>query len=328
MKSARRLLLAGVGAGALLLRAAASLADAAAGEALFREGRALMQQGNIAAACQKFSESQRLDPSTGTLLNLANCETQLGRPASAWADFLAAARMAKQQGDAAREDEARRRARELEPSLSYITITVRSSPAGLEIHRDDTVVQAGSLGSPLPVDPGTHAVSASAPGFKPWQKTVEVAKGGARVQIEIPDLEPLPKSAAAPEATLPLASSPPAGTGEKARSSKALPYALGGLGIVSVGVGTFFGLRALSTYKKADDACPSHQRCAPSAVDDASAANTQANVANIALGLGVVSLGVGAYLLLTNKDPAGTPAAPVSAEVAPGYMGLRVGGRL
>src|SRR5687768_8531645 len=59
-------------------RALAQPRDAAAGEALFIEGRRLMKVGDRPAACAKFAESQRLDPAVGTLANLADCEEQRG----------------------------------------------------------------------------------------------------------------------------------------------------------------------------------------------------------------------------------------------------------
>ena len=55
--------------------------DRVAAEALFDEGRNLVAAGKIAEACPKFADSQRLDPSPSTLLNLASCWEKLGRTA-------------------------------------------------------------------------------------------------------------------------------------------------------------------------------------------------------------------------------------------------------
>ena len=46
----------------------------AAAESLFREGRREAVAGHHAEACDKFRASERLDPSTGTLLNLGDCD--------------------------------------------------------------------------------------------------------------------------------------------------------------------------------------------------------------------------------------------------------------
>src|SRR5260221_14727974 len=58
--------------------------DPAAAEQLFLAGRAAMQQGSLETACQRFAESQRLDPAAGTLINLADCLERRGLIASSW----------------------------------------------------------------------------------------------------------------------------------------------------------------------------------------------------------------------------------------------------
>ena len=93
MRSTRRIVLAALAGTsvALLLVVAPARAqaptstDKVAAEALFEEGRRLVAAGSFVDACPKFADSQRLDPSPGTLLNLASCYEKLGRSATAWA---------------------------------------------------------------------------------------------------------------------------------------------------------------------------------------------------------------------------------------------------
>lgn len=98
--------------------------DAVAAQALFDDGKRLMAAGKIAEACPKFEESQRRDPGSGTLLNLATCYEKSGRLALAWSTYLEAASAAHAAGNAERESTARELAGALEPRLSKIAVRV------------------------------------------------------------------------------------------------------------------------------------------------------------------------------------------------------------
>jgi hypothetical protein len=184
----------------------------AAASALFDDGRRLMSENKFAEACPKLEESQRIDPGLGTLLNLAECQSQVGRTASAWANFLEAAYQAKALGQTKRENTARAHAAALEPKLSRLTI-LAVVPAGtkVEIKRDGSVVASSLVGTAVPIDPGEHKVSASAPGKQPWETKVTVNPDGHQVTVSVPQLEDagptLPPPP--PEVKLPVAPAPP-----------------------------------------------------------------------------------------------------------------------
>ena len=66
------------------VRSAAGQPAAAADEA-FQRGREALKVGNYVVACAAFEDSQRLDPQLTTQFNLALCDEQLGKLASALA---------------------------------------------------------------------------------------------------------------------------------------------------------------------------------------------------------------------------------------------------
>src|SRR6185436_10468800 len=45
-------------------------------EAVFREGKKLIKEGKLAEGCAKLEASDRIETSTGTLLNLGDCREQ------------------------------------------------------------------------------------------------------------------------------------------------------------------------------------------------------------------------------------------------------------
>src|SRR5262245_65830864 len=97
--------------------AGAQNAQSQAAEALFRQAKGLMGQGQYAEACEKFSASQSLEPGLGTLLYLGDCYEHAGRFASALDTFEEARKFAQSRGDAEREHLASVRAAALEPRV-------------------------------------------------------------------------------------------------------------------------------------------------------------------------------------------------------------------
>src|SRR4051812_10965301 len=64
-------------------------------ESAFQDGLRLMKAGNFSDAARRFEQSQSLEPASGTLINLAYCDRQLGKLASAWFDYTRAMLLAE-----------------------------------------------------------------------------------------------------------------------------------------------------------------------------------------------------------------------------------------
>ena len=155
-------------------------------ESLFNEAKTLMAAGKHAEACPKLEQSQSLDRALGTLLNLADCYEKLGRTASAYRAFTEATAWAKKSGERKREEVAADRAKALEKSLARLEIVVPPATvvAGLEIRRNNVVVQRDEWGTPIVVDPGNYVIASTAPGFRSREiHVVAEAAKTARVQV-------------------------------------------------------------------------------------------------------------------------------------------------
>lgn len=135
------------------------MADDATAEALFQAGKTLMDQKKYAEACPKFAASYKLDPATGTKLNLADCYEKEGKLARAWAEWGEARDQAKRENDKPRMDLAIRRQKELDPRVPKLTVKVTGPVNGLAVYRDDLMLESAMFGVPLPVDPGAHVVT-------------------------------------------------------------------------------------------------------------------------------------------------------------------------
>jgi hypothetical protein len=295
-------------------------------QTLYEEARQLVAAEKFEQACPKFKASYELDPAGGTLLNLADCYERQGKTALAWTTFKDALEAARRDGKNERIEFATQHLAALEKRLSRLSVAVPDTARvpGLEITVDGAPLAEAAYGIALPVDPGTHRIRAVAPGKRAFEKSIEVPSSSAEnLKIDLPTL--VDASSAPPTAPSQAERSPAAGqptadgsSGSSTSTARTLGFVAGGLGLVSVGVGSYFGLKAFSRWEARNQACESG--CTAEAKTAGDQAESAATVSTVGFAAGAAALGVGLVLILTSSS-AKEAQAP-SAHVGKLQLGL------
>lgn len=346
------------------LATAQNASDAkASADQLFNDGKNLRDAGDVDHACLKFEASLRLLDRLNVRLNLADCHEQQGRTATAWDEFRKAELQASMRGNADRAAYARKRANALEPLRAKLVISVppASQLLGLAVKRDGTAVPSEKFGQPLPVDPGSHTVEASAPGYQAWTH-VDVTKPGQTVPVQVPRLAPItakdeppriaaeptkvaPSEPLVPKEAVPTANSeadnrppkeptvadrnlqpsnPPANASVSPRtSSKVVPLVIGASALALLGSGLGFELRAESSY----DAAKSEMTNQPRRDSLYNSANTKRYLAEALAVSGLAAGGAAVWLYLRGDNHERDATRGASVHVVPTATGLALSGR-
>ena len=149
-----------------------------------------------------------------------------------------------------------------------------------------------------PVDPGVHEVTAIAPRKRKWESKLEItnglAQGAVQRTIVVPKLEDAPKSQSAESHVATNARARPT-PGE---TQRIFAYALGGLSVVSIGVGSYFGLRAIAKNSRSNDEGCLGNQCPQEAAATRRSASSAGNVSTVAFIVGGAALGSGIALYM------------------------------
>lgn len=296
--------------------------DPATAQVLFDQARKLMTQERYAEACPKLEESQRLDPGGGTLLHLAVCREHEGKTATAWAHYQDALAVAKRDGRKDRAKIAQSRIDALAPKLPRLRIRVASrnrKASGFRVSRDEANVGEAQWNESYPVDPGPHAITAAADGYKPWTTKIEIAPSSGETTVEVPELEADPSKVSTPvetKPTPPRASSPRIEEATRGDTQRTLGLVTGGVGGVSIIVGSVFGILSISKQNQANNLCkpPDYRVCTAEGKQAGDDGNTQGNVSTVAFIVGAALAGAGAALYFT--APSGTTKVGVGPSGA------------
>jgi hypothetical protein len=254
--------------------------------------------------------SQRIEPKLGTLLNLATCHEQIGRTASAWAEFTEAKTAAAHVGQTDREAFARDGAARLAPLLSRVALVNQGDnntsplPTHLSVLIDGVVLDQAALGTAFPVDPGDHTLVIRAPGRKAWTHIVNAPPGPSLTSIAVP---PLPLEDDSP----PVLDERSTGAPPSAVIHPGVWISIG-VAVAGAAVGGYAGLTALSLDDRARSEC-NGAACSQRGLDLHSEASTLAHVSTGAFATMIAAVAVGVYFLVSSSGSS-TSTKPSSSR--------------
>jgi serine/threonine-protein kinase len=287
---------------------------------LYKQAVDLANAGHWAEAAEKLRAVVAIRSSPKVRFTLGQAEEHVGRLSTAYDDYaqaLADAEAARQTDVA---DTAGVALRALGPRVPVLRVVVTGESASAATATIDD--HAAHIGEPVRVDPGTHHVAVSAAGARTIESTVTVAEGQ---HLDVPAELQHEEAAVAP------ASPPPAADTEAAPASTSrsnlwptVGLVAAGVGVVGLGVGTYFGFDAISKNNASNQSGCNGNTCTAGAYstrEDAKSSATLSTVSFVAGGL-LAAGGVTLWLLA----PRGDSAVQVAPVALAGGGGMMVGG--
>jgi hypothetical protein len=171
----------------------------------------------------------------------------------------------------------------------------------------------------LGLHPGAHLITVrNVAGQAKWEAALEPGRSVTH-RFEV-DVAPPPS----PISPLPAAQS-------HSSTNATIGYVVGGLGVAGIGVGSVFGLTALSKKRARDEVCSNGTCTDPKGPELDDQARRAATISTIGMGVGLAGVGVGAWLLLSKSmSPPATAAQRVwvAPEFSASAAQVTVGGAL
>jgi serine/threonine-protein kinase len=189
------------------------------------------------------------------------------------------------------------------PKLTVVVPAAARVP-GLRVTVSGMERAEGSWGVPIPTDPGQVQIEAEAPAHAGFRTSVRVEEGRA-LEAVVPSLDPAGVSSSQATPGVPIVGASPL---------RPTGIVLGGLGVVALGVGTAFGLTAISKWNDSNAQCP-QMTCDKAAVSLAQDAKQAATLSDVSLAVGAAAVAAGVVLFLVGA-PRTLKASASSIEVA------------
>jgi hypothetical protein len=300
-----------------------------------------------AEAVDLFTRAESLVHAPTHWLYIARAQEKLGKLVRAREAYLKITRerIAPNAPPAFRtaQAEAQKELSALEPRIPSVTIQVEGAKAeGLSVTMDGAAIPPALVGLPYPVDPGEHRLQATTPGASSEEQVVTVQEGQREnvvLKLQASSTPAGPAAGPAPTEGTPATGASASAQGDLSsidtgpNTMRIGGFVALGVGVVGLGAGTFFLLRANSKSSDADDLCTLDGGGCPAEVrdevnqldDDAKSARTLSAVGFVAGGVGVAA---GVTLLVLSGKSSGAEQQ-TSRHLKPGvrpWIGYRSAG--
>jgi hypothetical protein len=223
--------------------------------------------GKYQDALAMFQRAESLVHSPVHLNYIAQCQVKLGQLVEASETYLKLKREPVPNGAPPAVKKAIEGApaalAAIEPRVPHLAIKLDGVQAGetAEVTLDGAAIAPGLLGIPTPANPGEHVIHATAPGKDSGEVRVTLAEAqNQEIVVRLAPTGAAPATAA--PAAVPAATPEPAASatssadhGSSGSGLRIPAYVSLGVGVVGLGVGTFFALDSKSAANDADDLC-------------------------------------------------------------------------
>jgi hypothetical protein len=269
-------------------------------EKLFQEGKQALEQGLYTEACNKFQQSQQLDPAGGTILALAFCLEQTGQRKPAMERFQEALVWAKKSRNTLRSEIAERHIEALRALLSGLDFHPLLSYSELRIEIDHQVFPHKKWSSVVFLNPGNHTIEF----FRgtqlvkqiQWQlfegDLLAVSPAFLPVSMQREDKISKPNQPAMVAPTVPHKESQQPPWVKPVSLSLAVPGAL------LFGVGSHLGIKTLNDTKEIRMRCPQNPCEDQTALSLRSGLGSRADFSTLFLATGTLLIGTAISLFL------------------------------
>lgn len=304
--------------------AAQSPAEREAAVALGEEALKLYEQGRWPEAYERFEKADRMVHAPPLVLYMARSQRNMGKLAEALELYQRLVdeeihELAPEQFLAAKK-KAGQDLQVLKARVPFVVIRVEGVPAAdVRVSVDGAELKPGRLASPVPLNPGTHQIEASAKGFGSAEATVELTEGSGTQTVA---LSLTPEEGGSGQGPEPGLSEPDQATGQGPWWPAAVAFGVGAVGLT---LGAITGGLAMSKADDIKSRCID-DHCPPEDEDQGDSAATLATVSTVGFIVGGVAATTGVVLLVWrpggSEDTGQPPDATARLRVGPASLQL------
>jgi len=275
---------------------------------LFKKAEADEDAGKWEDALDKVKRAISVKPTPGLRFHVALCEEKLGQLVAALGDYTAADQMAREQNNKDVIDAVAEPLKTLRIRVPTLTIEVPAAQ-GSQVELDGKAIPQGLYGVAMPVEAGTHKVTARAPGKHLFSTQVTLHEREAdTATVKWVDVPPVPALGDGHETPKPV-------------ETKSAPLKVGAI-VATAGAAVLLGV-GIGAFVAADGAhgdlaakCPLLTNC-----DDLR--NSVRTWDWVALGswIGAAGLTIAAVVLCVKPStPQSSPSSSARIELRPGGL--------